>query len=352
MGLFKKKRDIGLILCGGGALGAYEMGAWKAIRESGLEKRITGVSGTSIGACNTAIFLNGDLEKGMKIWEDVVQKDLTYPNGKAIQEKLKGKMDDVLLDAEGMAENLKGFSFDDFSFENVKEDIGKVRDFAVQRHKLLKEKKSIEKMLPKDKPSSFVDYLGRACLWFYNNLDTPVFSQEGIERIIDEKIPLDCKKISKMDVFSTVTVLGDKAEPLYVSWKDKTPEEIKNIILTSAAIPVAFNDREIDGKMCVDGGLVDNKPIKPLYDLGYRKFIVVNLDNIESSIFKKEMMDVMRNYSGCQFIHIIPKKEFDDSPKARFVVNKELTEARMKMGYSDAKEAIDQALGGNNDNRF
>lgn len=326
MGLFKQKKDIGLILCGGGALGAYEMGAWKAIREAGLEKRITGVSGTSIGACNTAIFLNGDLGKGMKIWEEVVQKDLTYPNGKAIQEKLKGKLDGALGDI--------------------------VQDLKDPLRISFKEKKPKEKAPKTEGRPTLADHLGKAALWFYNNLDMPVFSQEGIERIIDEKIPLDCKNISKMDVFSTVTVLGDKVEPLYVSWKDKSPEEIKNIILTSAAIPVAFNERTIDGKMCVDGGLVDNKPIKPLYDLGYRKFIVVNLDNIESPIFKREMMDVLRNYSGCQFIHIIPKEEFDDSPKARFIVNKELTMERMEMGYKDAKEALEQALGGNSVNRF
>lgn len=41
--------DIGLVLCGGGGRGAYQIGVWQALNELGLDRYINGVSGTSAG---------------------------------------------------------------------------------------------------------------------------------------------------------------------------------------------------------------------------------------------------------------------------------------------------------------
>ena len=51
----------GLVLAGGGTRGAYEVGAWKALKELDIE--ITGIVGTSIGAINGALFLQDDYDK-------------------------------------------------------------------------------------------------------------------------------------------------------------------------------------------------------------------------------------------------------------------------------------------------
>ena len=50
------QEPIGLVLSGGGARGAYEIGVWKAICELGLDKRIVAISGTSVGGINAAMF--------------------------------------------------------------------------------------------------------------------------------------------------------------------------------------------------------------------------------------------------------------------------------------------------------
>ena len=47
-------KTYGLALEGGGAKGAYQVGAWTALREAGL--KLSAVSGTSVGALNGAIF--------------------------------------------------------------------------------------------------------------------------------------------------------------------------------------------------------------------------------------------------------------------------------------------------------
>ncbi len=56
----------GLILEGGGAKGAYHVGAYKALIELGIE--IGGVAGTSIGALNGAAIVQGDISKLENLW--------------------------------------------------------------------------------------------------------------------------------------------------------------------------------------------------------------------------------------------------------------------------------------------
>ncbi len=63
----------GLVLEGGGTKGAYQIGAYKALRDLGLE--FQGVAGTSIGALNGAYILQNDIEVMEDIW---MTYDYTY----------------------------------------------------------------------------------------------------------------------------------------------------------------------------------------------------------------------------------------------------------------------------------
>jgi NTE family protein len=60
---------LGLVLEGGGARGAYQIGAWKALRELGME--IKGVAGTSVGALNGAIICQDDFDMAYEIWHNM-----------------------------------------------------------------------------------------------------------------------------------------------------------------------------------------------------------------------------------------------------------------------------------------
>lgn len=55
-------KEYGLVFDGGGARGAYQIGAWRALSEAGV--KISAVAGTSVGALNGALVCMGDLEKG------------------------------------------------------------------------------------------------------------------------------------------------------------------------------------------------------------------------------------------------------------------------------------------------
>ncbi|EOD01217.1 patatin-like phospholipase family protein [Caldisalinibacter kiritimatiensis] len=59
----------GLVLEGGGAKGAYQIGVWKALRELGIE--IKGVVGTSVGALNGAMIIQDDFDKAYELWSEI-----------------------------------------------------------------------------------------------------------------------------------------------------------------------------------------------------------------------------------------------------------------------------------------
>ncbi len=61
-----KGEKLGLVLEGGGAKGAYHLGVYKALLELGY--RINGVAGTSIGALNGALIVQGDWKKMYNFW--------------------------------------------------------------------------------------------------------------------------------------------------------------------------------------------------------------------------------------------------------------------------------------------
>lgn len=58
-----------LVLGGGGARGAYEIGVWQALRELGIPVHI--VTGTSVGALNGCLIAQDRFDDAVKIWEEM-----------------------------------------------------------------------------------------------------------------------------------------------------------------------------------------------------------------------------------------------------------------------------------------
>ena len=54
-------------LAGGGSKGIYQVGAWKALKELGIE--FEAVTGTSIGAVNGSFMVQGDITKAENMWK-------------------------------------------------------------------------------------------------------------------------------------------------------------------------------------------------------------------------------------------------------------------------------------------
>lgn len=87
----------GLVLGGGGAKGGYEVGVWKALKE--LNIPINMVAGTSVGALNGAMIVQGDYDAAYNLWTSIsfqsivkVEKELA-----AVEEDKKKLSDRYIL---------------------------------------------------------------------------------------------------------------------------------------------------------------------------------------------------------------------------------------------------------------
>ena len=91
----------GLVLEGGGTKGAYQIGAYKALRDLGI--KFTGIAGTSIGALNGALIIQDDDKVMDDVWINYDYKSFmnidedTYERYKNIEMKAKNFHDVVDL---------------------------------------------------------------------------------------------------------------------------------------------------------------------------------------------------------------------------------------------------------------
>lgn len=60
---------LGLVLSGGGAKGAYQIGVYRALRKLGKNPEI--VTGTSVGAINGVLITQGDLYQAVRLWKNM-----------------------------------------------------------------------------------------------------------------------------------------------------------------------------------------------------------------------------------------------------------------------------------------
>ena len=77
---------------------------------------------------------------------------------------------------------------------------------------------------------------------------------------------------------------------------------------------------------------MDNTPVKPLYDIGYRTIIVVHLNN--DNIVKDT------DFPGINMFQIIPKTSQGNFISGTLDFDKEHAEIRMNQGYEDTYKLI------------
>ena len=116
-----------LVFSGGGSRGAYECGAWQALRE--LNIRLDGVYGTSIGAVNAALVAQGNLDTALKLWENIrMDQIVSLEEGEelSVERMIHRKRDLIPF----LLENAKNFLLDVTPFESLLRetiDEGRVR---------------------------------------------------------------------------------------------------------------------------------------------------------------------------------------------------------------------------------
>ena len=83
-------KEYGIVLEGGGAKGAYQVGAWQAMREAGV--KIKGVAGTSVGALNGAMMCMDDPDRAVKVWSQLTYSQVMDVEDEKMQRLLSGNV--------------------------------------------------------------------------------------------------------------------------------------------------------------------------------------------------------------------------------------------------------------------
>jgi len=242
--------DMGLVLSGGGGKGAYQIGVLRALAEAGILDEVKAVAGTSIGAVNAVLYVQGDYDKAYKTWDDINM----------------GVLFD--LDPAMIASGKLYFSRDEMN-------------------RLM---------------NNYVDY----------------------DRIAGSDTEIYCGVAEELG--------NGNYSPAYMRLNGASVSEIQKILMASTAMPVVYDTVSINGKNYRDGGVVDNEPIKPLYDAGIRRFIVIGLT--AGKVFSYPQ------YSDAEFIVIYPSHDLGDIFSGTLNFYEQDKAIKRLLGYKDGKRAI------------
>ncbi len=285
------KEGYGLVLGGGGGRGSYEIGVWKALEEYRDVLDIKAVSGSSVGALNAALYACGDLDKATQMWYDITNDRIL--SNKDIDEDNRNKW-----------------------FESIKEKLTTIDNPVIQ---------------------SAIECIGLDAVAKGMRIKDGFFSREGLMDILENSPVLDGVSNSDMSCYATCLNVEGKPTPERFQLSGMEPEEIERILLASSAIPVIFPMETIDKTKYYDGGFFlggDNVPIQPLYDEGYRKFVVVHLDERRSD-----------RYDDAEMIHIYPSIPLGGAIDGMLDFSPEGVEKRIAQGYDDAKAVLVERFG-------
>lgn len=210
---------LGLALAGGGARGAYQIGAWKALKEYGLDKQIAAYSGASVGSLNAVLFAMDDYDKAKELWMSL-DKDSMFNWEKKIYKRL-------------FKEKLNFFNKGIFSTKKLEKLLWSTVDFNAIADKEV----FVATTHLGDENSTFLD-------------------------LIRTNIKHYFKKDQQVE---------------YVDLRDLDDEETIKTLLASCAIPIVFKPIQVGSETYYDGGVLDNTPYEPLVQAGCDTIIVIDL---------------------------------------------------------------------------
>ena len=115
-----------IVLSGGGAKGAYQVGVWKALRKLGINYDI--VTGTSVGALNGVLMVQRDFHAAFNLWSNIdysfiFDKDFSKVNEKVYLTYIKEFVKDGGMDITNLEKAMERF-FDSERFFNSPVDFG------------------------------------------------------------------------------------------------------------------------------------------------------------------------------------------------------------------------------------
>lgn len=250
-----KDYNIGLVLAGGGAKGAYEVGVFKALWEMELIDNINVISGTSIGSINALLLAMNNKSVIGDSWGN-----LSYSRFITNQEDTRRSVKSFILD--------------------------KIKNSEINIINQLKAN------------------------------DIGLLSQDGVRNFINEYVDMSVIRESNKDIYACAYNI-DKERPEYFKLDEYDDNDIMDIVLASCAVPYVFRPITINDDKYADGGIqspqyskdnIDNVPIYPLKNYDCDLIIVVHLsykNRIDKSEFRNTNIVEIYPSTQLEFINAI-----------------------------------------------
>lgn len=266
------KNPIGLVLSGGGARGAFQVGAWKVLLSDprGLGAPPDIISGTSAGALNAALIAAGLLpEEILEFWLDLADNPPLVANELFFKSLADGIQRMVLRE--------------------VLRPVGRrSRELRIllsqfQKHRFYT-KSGLWAMLLQwlvtarfDTLSELIDGIATPFLFDITLAKGRLAKAIGATELRRTKVRLAINTVD-MRTGDVVRIVNHKPE--YVARASSRlyryePTITLDMVLASAAIPVLFNPVRVGAQDLWDGGLLVNSPMAPAVALGASRIVPV-----------------------------------------------------------------------------
>ncbi|MGL5765384.1 MAG: patatin-like phospholipase family protein [Sarcina sp.] len=265
---------IGLVLPGGGGKGAYQIGVIKALEELGIKKHIKYISGTSIGALNSLLFILNNQKLSEEIWNGICEEQI--------------------LPTDNLELIKKGFML----------TIG------------AKNLNFIKRYIP-------------------NKLQQGNLSRDSFLALAEKYIDIEAIRKSGIKAYAACTEV-ENLNIRYFRYDEYDFEKVKKVFLATSAIPSVYEPEEIEGKCYIDGGVVDNIPIQPLYGEGCDIIIVAHLS--------REITINREDFPNTKIIEIVPSFMEEGMIKGTLNFSRESCKSRIIRGYDDTKRILDPII--------
>lgn len=204
-----------IALAGGGTKGAYQVGAWKAMRELGIPFDI--VTGTSIGSVTAALMVQDDFDRAWELWTHITEEQIMLERDDATPHE-KRELAALAEHPEQLIARVKDWA-------DLNRRTADISPYRALVHK----------------------YLDEAALF---------------------ASPVD---------FGLMTARFPSFQPVEVRKQDIAPGYLPQWILASSACFPMFPMCEIDGQNYLDGAYSDNLPISTAFRLGADRVIAIGL---------------------------------------------------------------------------
>ena len=161
-------------------------------------------------------------------------------------------------------------------------------------------------------------------------------SRDGLIDIIDKYLNLEQLAGARIPAYVSISryssdcidCLSEKPQVEYISLSEVSPDDARQFLLASSAMPYIYPPEIIHGNVYRDGGLADNVPIYPMTSVGADNLIVVKLepdDKVDTSLYSKFK----------EVVEIIPSREIGDLFDGTLEFTNRNVMFRMLLGYYD-----------------